>query len=102
MVKQLPFCGAALALIAGPAAAQYAASPEATQAFLKGRPYSPYADRAFPTEVYFGSPSNTRRLEPRPGWPVDDEAQRTKRARLLLSFVDGRRHLPVVLLTRSA
>jgi hypothetical protein len=22
--------------------------------FLKGRPYSPYADRAFPTEVYFG------------------------------------------------
>ena len=22
--------------------------------FLKGRPYSPYADRAFPTNVYFG------------------------------------------------
>ncbi len=21
---------------------------------LKGRPYSPYADRAFPTDVYFG------------------------------------------------
>ena len=21
---------------------------------LKGRPYSPYADRSFPTEVYFG------------------------------------------------
>ncbi|WP_068119471.1 DUF3604 domain-containing protein [Tropicimonas marinistellae] len=28
--------------------------PEATAGFLKGRPYSPYADRAFPERVFFG------------------------------------------------
>jgi len=57
MVKPLPCGGAALALlllIPGPAAAQYADDPEMTQEVLKGRPYSPYADRAFPTDVYFG------------------------------------------------
>jgi hypothetical protein len=34
--------------------AQYAADPGAAEAALPGRPYSPYADRGFPTEVYFG------------------------------------------------
>jgi hypothetical protein len=40
------------ALLFGPAAAQDTAgsSPEV----FKGRPYSPYADRAYPTNVYFG------------------------------------------------
>lgn len=39
---------------AGPAAAQTMPSREAAEGSLQGRPYSPYADRAFPTEVYFG------------------------------------------------
>ena len=43
-----------LTVIPDPAAAQYAVHPETAKDFLKGRPYSPYADRAFPTEVYFG------------------------------------------------
>jgi hypothetical protein len=40
------------ALLFGPAAAQDTAGtiPE----IFKGRPYSPYADRAYPTNVYFG------------------------------------------------
>jgi len=57
MVKSLHVCcvGLALqALILTPAAAQYADDPEMTQQVLKGRPYSPYADRAFPSNVYFG------------------------------------------------
>ncbi len=57
MIKTLPICCTALALqalILAPAAAQYADDPEATEKVLKGRPYSPYADRAYPTDVYFG------------------------------------------------
>ena len=57
MVRQLSCCCAALALqvlVLAPATAQYADDPEMTQGVLKGRPYSPYADRAFPTDVYFG------------------------------------------------
>lgn len=41
-------------LILAPAAAQYAVDPEAVGDVLAGRPYSPYADRGFPTQVYFG------------------------------------------------
>ncbi|MGB6427505.1 MAG: DUF3604 domain-containing protein, partial [Methyloceanibacter sp.] len=46
--------GAALMLAAFtvPAVAQDTTGVEAS--IYKGRPYSPYADRAFPTEVYFG------------------------------------------------
>ena len=57
MVKQSLFCRAAVAaqaLVVASAAAQYAGNPEMAQDVLKGRPYSPYADRAFPTDVYFG------------------------------------------------
>ena len=57
MIKTLPIYFTALAvqsLILAPAAAQYADDPDMTQAVLKGRPYSPYADRAYPTDVYFG------------------------------------------------
>jgi hypothetical protein len=35
------------------ATAQYAVNPDGL-AGPSSRPYSPYADRAFPTEVYFG------------------------------------------------
>jgi len=57
MIKPFPAGCAALALqalILAPAAAQYADDPDLTQQVLKGRPYSPYADRAFPSNVYFG------------------------------------------------
>jgi len=42
------------AVMVWPVKAQYAVDPEAVKDVLAGRPYSPYADRAFPTEVYFG------------------------------------------------
>ena len=57
MAKRLSiYCTAVAlqALILATAAAQYADDPEATEKVLKGRPYSPYADRAYPTDVYFG------------------------------------------------
>jgi hypothetical protein len=57
MPQKWAIYGAALALqvlVLGTAGAQYAADSAATQQVMKGRPYSPYADRAFPTDVYFG------------------------------------------------
>ena len=45
----------ALAFLALPAVAQEGDEPNAlTPSIQKGRPYSPYADRSFPTNVYFG------------------------------------------------
>jgi hypothetical protein len=57
MIKNLPiYCTARVLhlLFVGPAAAQYADDPKVTQGVLTGRPYSPCANRAFPTNVYFG------------------------------------------------
>ena len=34
--------------------AQDAINPEGVASAVAGRPYSPYAERAYPTEVYFG------------------------------------------------
>jgi hypothetical protein len=50
------FPAVAIALCAAvtPAAAQLAPSAETAEGLFKGRPYSPYADRAFPTNIYFG------------------------------------------------
>ncbi len=45
--------GLIVALVAAPATAQDAINPEGLGG-PPGRPYSPYADRAFPTHVYFG------------------------------------------------
>jgi len=45
--------GLIIALVAAPATAQDAINPEGLGG-PPGRPYSPYADRAFPTHVYFG------------------------------------------------
>ncbi len=48
-------CALAIAaLIAPPLAAQDEVDPEGLGDMIPGRPYSPYADRAFPTNVYFG------------------------------------------------
>lgn len=45
---------AATALVATTASAQVAINPEGIAGGIAGRPYSPYADRTFPTDVYFG------------------------------------------------
>ena len=54
------------------------------------------------TDTYTGSARETLRMKPRPEWPVEDESKRAKRIRLEPSFVDGRRHQPVVELQRVA
>ncbi len=56
MTKKAFFSPVALALVVSlgaPASAQDV-PPDATENILKGRPYSPYADRAFPTRPFFG------------------------------------------------
>lgn len=56
-----------------------------------------------PTEVYCGSANRNRTIEPRRRWAVEgDEASRARRIRLLVKFVEGRRHLPVVELKPAA
>ncbi len=40
--------------LAVPVAAQDAPEAETAASVFKGRPYSPYANRGFPTQVYFG------------------------------------------------
>jgi len=47
--------GAGLAsILALPLAAQEAPEAETAADIFKGRPYSPYANRGFPNQVYFG------------------------------------------------
>ncbi len=41
-------------LLLVPAGAQESINPEGLEDAIAGRPYSPYADRAYPTDVYFG------------------------------------------------
>jgi len=57
MIKRALFSSAALALVASLASqafAQDAINPDGLPDVIPGRPYSPYADRAFPENVYFG------------------------------------------------
>ncbi len=56
-----------------------------------------------PVEVYTGSASGARAIEPRPKWPVDgDHTRRARPIQMDITFVEGRRHLPVVDLQRAA
>ncbi len=65
-------------------------------------------DGMTPAEVYGGeaSPNPGVRFETRPRWPTetgrDGRSQRAGRLHLIVKFVEGRRHLPVVELTRAA
>jgi uncharacterized protein DUF3604 len=45
---------ACIAVLTGTALAQESINPEGLEDKIAGRPYSPYADRAYPTDVYFG------------------------------------------------
>ncbi len=60
-------------------------------------------DGLTPNEVYRGevSPEPGVRFEPRPRWPAADNS-RARRLHLTIKFMEGRRHLPVVELTRAA
>jgi len=55
-----------------------------------------------PTEVRDGVEDRILPAEPRPRWPVDDEVVRVKRVQLVVKFMEGRRHLPIVELKRVA
>ncbi len=62
-------------------------------------------DGKTPVEVYRGptKASQMVRFEPRALWPVTgDRHEPTRRIHLVVKFFEGRRHLPVVELTRAA
>ena len=65
------------------------------------RPHQALAGRV-PTEVHLGSVTRSGKFEPRPRWAVDDQTERAAHIRLDVKFVEGRRHLPIVQLTRAA
>ncbi len=54
MFRHLALAAALIAPLAGPAAAQFVPSEETLTDLYRGRPYSPYADRSFPTFPLWG------------------------------------------------
>ncbi len=65
------------------------------------RPHQALGGRT-PAEIYVGSEARARTIEPRARWPVKGDQTRAQRIRLLVKFVEGRRHLAVVELKRAA
>lgn len=63
------------------------------------RPHAALRGRT-PREVYESRLAKRRRLEPRPKWPHGP--RHGERLRLAVSYVEGRRHLPIIDLRRAA
>ena len=57
-----------------------------------------------PAERYDGDGSQDRgdAVEPRPRWPVEDEATRVERVWPVVKLLEGRKHLPIIELSRVA
>jgi len=57
-----------------------------------------------PREVYVGRKARRRRFEPRPRWPHQPRHSKSDadKLRLAVSYVEGRKHLPVIELRRAA
>ncbi|WP_270732125.1 DUF3604 domain-containing protein [Shimia sp. Alg240-R146] len=51
---RITYLFACMTMLSGGASLAQVSPPDASDAFLKGRPYSPYADRAYPERVFFG------------------------------------------------
>jgi transposase InsO family protein len=67
------------------------------------RPHMGVAGKT-PREVYENRTARRRRLEPRPHWPHGRRRRGTggDKVRLAVSYVEGRKHLPVIELRRAA
>ena len=67
------------------------------------RPHMAFGGRT-PREVYEGRTVRRRRFEPRPKWPHQLRRWRVggDKFRLAVSYVEGRKHLPVIELRRAA
>lgn len=59
-------------------------------------------DGATPAEFHDGAEVEATPFEPRPRWPVNDEAVRVKRLESVVKFLEGRKHVPIVELRRAA
>jgi len=61
-------------------------------------------DGMTPEERYDGGQAHHRAgpVEPRRRWPLDEETRRVKRIHLVVEFLEGRWHLPIVELKRVA
>jgi transposase InsO family protein len=57
-----------------------------------------------PREVYDGllPASGRSRIEPRPNWPANAAADRVEGLRLVVGYLEGREHLPVIELREAA
>lgn len=69
--------------------------------FNDHRPHQALDGRT-PTEVYRGSEREARVIEPRPKWPVEKQAKRTRRIERAITLFESRRHLPIIELTPAA
>jgi transposase InsO family protein len=67
--------------------------------FNNHRPHTTLGGRT-PQEVCEARPAKRRRFEPRPKWPHGP--RRRDHLRLAVSYVEGRKHLPVIELRRAA
>jgi transposase InsO family protein len=68
------------------------------------RPHMALAGKT-PREAYVGQVAKRRRFEPRPRWPHQSRRRRNHdsgKLRLVVSCVEGRKHLPVIELRRAA
>ena len=65
------------------------------------RPHMALAGRT-PEEVYRARTPRRRRFEPRPNWPHQGRRDTGDNFRLELSYVENRKHLPIVRLRRAA
>ena len=71
--------------------------------FNTKRPHMALAGKT-PCEVYAGRVARRRRFEPRPKWPHRPRRRGAggDKVRLVVSYVEGRKHLPVIDLLRAA
>ena len=67
------------------------------------RPHMTLAGKT-PREVYAGRKVRRRRLEPRPNWPHRPRRRKADgdKIRLAVSYIESRKHLPVIELRRAA
>ena len=67
------------------------------------RPHMGLAGKT-PREVYAARAARWRRFEPRPKWPHRSRRSRASniKLRLAVSYIEGRKHLPVIELRRAA
>lgn len=69
--------------------------------YNRHRPHT-HLDGRTPDEVYFRRRRRRRRLEPRPGYRTGRRRDKPDRFTVVIEYVDGKKHLPIIELKRVA